>query len=839
MQASDNPAPVVLPKTAQPVNADQAMGSMPSFSSSKETTLVSVEDTRIRTLLHDSEHVHAPQVIKYQGALPTLMLPARSAAYTVTDLVADGAVVMLSTHVALLQDDVFVSSGARLSLGAPAVSTLYMASSANGFSSIIGWGGGLSFTGTSAQPLTIMSWNQATKSAVADKGNGRPYIREIGGTMTFAYAQVSSLGFWSGRTGGVAWTGTSRASSKGSAVDSAFTGDTYGAFVSRGQGVTFSADLFESNELDGLHIHRYSVQSQVTSSSASRNGGNGFAVDRATTNTLLRGDVSQHNGGNGYLFDGRPLVSGASASGGSNQPSSGTMLEGSSATGNAHTGVLMEGGAGTVVKSDQFCSPTTAIALRTGVTNAVLTGNYIDCAPRSGISVGPSAPGTVIFGNIVSRPSIGMLIRSSGAVSMYDNRIIGATVFAVSARNATSTVSGYHNAVSGTGARAVDVRTDARVSGLSGTDTSGWSHSARVTFVSYLEFHPLASLWLGILVVILLAAGWSFRRKLPDHPYPASVRSTYPVNAAEESNASAAARPARLQPAVGRHMAPQPAPGRRTAFRPAAGRQPASQPAVGRQSAAQPAADRQTTFQPAAGHHTGPYPAGGRQAAAQPPAFRPSGSQPMAGRPPAAGPAMPPAVWNAPTWAAPGMPLPAPHQQPPQHQQPALPSAPSPSHHGPEYREPAYREPPHRELAHREPVYHEPQYREPQDREPQYHEPAPGPGRWHKPATEPAPPGWDRPVHDAARWPQPVPVRLPAPLPALPPALPPGASGGWPEVPVRHGSANGNRANGNRTTRDQQALPSEINRPYGRERPADPFGEDAHDTRPISKGVWD
>ena len=316
--------------------------------------------------MHDSKHAKQPEVVHYPGALATLVLPGRTAAYTMTDLVQQGAMVMLSSGVALLKENVFVASGARLSLGSPGLSALYMASSSGGFTSIVGWGGDLSFTGSAAQPLTIMSWNQATKSAVADKGTGRPYIREIGATMTLGYTRVSSLGFWSGRTGGVAWTGTSRASSKGSAAESTFTGDTYGAFVSRGVDVTFSADRFESNELDGLHIHRYSVGSQVISSSAARNGGSGFLVDRATTDTLLRGDVSQHNAANGYLFDGRPLVSGASASGGSNVPSSGTVLEGSSATGNAHTSVLIEGGTGTVVKSDQFCSPTTAIALRTG-----------------------------------------------------------------------------------------------------------------------------------------------------------------------------------------------------------------------------------------------------------------------------------------------------------------------------------------------------------------------------------------------------------------------------------------------------------------------------------------
>lgn len=613
MQASDNPAPVALPATAQPVDPDQGPASMPDVNSDKETTLVGDEDARIRTLVHDSAHARQPEVIHYQAALPTLMLPARTTAYTAADLVQEGALVMLSSHVALLQDSVFVASGARLSLGAPALSALYLASGNSGFTSIVGWGGSLSFTGTAAQPFTIMGWVQATKSAAADKGDGRPYIREIGATMTLAYARVSSLGFWSGRTGGVAWTGTSRASSKGSAADSVFTGDTYGAFVSRGQGVTFSADRFESSELDGLHIHRYSAGSRVISSSAVRNGGNGFLVDRATADTLLRGDVSQHNAANGYLFDGRPLVSGASASGGSNVPGRGTVLEGSAATGNAHTSVLIEGGTGTVVKSDQFCSPTTAIALRTGVKNAVLTGNYIGCDPRSGISVGPSAPGTVIFGNILSRPHIGMLIRSSGAVSMYDNRVIGATVFGVSARGAASKVAGAGNVMSGTGDRAVDTRTDASVSALSGTDTSGWSHNVRVTFVSYLEFHPLASLWLGILVVILLAAGWSFRRKLPDHPYPASVRRMYPLPAPGESSVAMEPYPARPQPAVsrpaGRLARPQAArnaPGWDAAGAPR--RQPSFQPPPSRRGPAyrEPAPGPRRPYEPTAG----PAPAG-------------------------------------------------------------------------------------------------------------------------------------------------------------------------------------------------------------------------------------
>ncbi|MGH3230458.1 MAG: right-handed parallel beta-helix repeat-containing protein, partial [Streptosporangiaceae bacterium] len=292
----------------------------------------------------------------------------------------------------------------------------------------------------------------------------------------------------------------------------------------RGSGIAFRDDLFEFNELDGLHIHRYSVDSVVVASSASRNGGSGFVVAPSTQATLLQDDVSEHNAGNGYFVNGKPLANGASASGGSVAPGSGTVVKDGAALGNEKIGILVEGGAGTVVEGDQVCSGGTGIAVRDGVTNAVLTGNDIRCSPRSGLSVGPSTPGLMISGNTVVDPRTGVLIRDSGPVELDNNRIAGATVFGVSARGAASKVSGVGNTISGTGFRAIDARADGSTPALAASTTSGWVYHARTTFWSYLFFHPLAALWLGILVLVFLAWAWSHRRRLPAHPYPASTR---------------------------------------------------------------------------------------------------------------------------------------------------------------------------------------------------------------------------------------------------------------------------------------------------------------------------
>ncbi|HLK01626.1 MAG TPA: right-handed parallel beta-helix repeat-containing protein [Streptosporangiaceae bacterium] len=523
LPAPSAPAAVVLPPSAQPVSAGEPPAALPAVDAAREAAAVTAEDRRIRTLLHDAVHIFQPQVIPIRAALPTLVLTAISRPYTAADLVQYGALVMLPHNSAILLDNVFVSTNATLSLGGTALRTLYLDSGSGGFTSIVAWGGSLAFHGTAKYPFTIMGWDRADSSPAADKGFGRPYLREVGGSMTITDARVSSLGFWSGRTGGVAWTGITGKPSTGGATRSTFTDDTYGAFVARSSGVTFRGDLFEFNELDGLRVHRYSTGTRVLSSAAARNGGNGFIVSRATKDTVLRGDLSQNNGYNGFYVDGRPLVNGASASGGSATPGSGAEILSSEATGNGRLGILVEGGSGTVVEGNEVCATITAIALRYNASGAVLTGNDIRCGPRTGFSVGPATADTTISGNTVTGARMGILVRDAGSVQVDNNRIFGATVFGITARGASSKVSGVGNVLSGTGFRAVDARADAAPPALSSTDLSGWVHHVKITFWSYLRFHPLAALWLSIVVLVVLAAVWSRRKRLPAHPYAAST----------------------------------------------------------------------------------------------------------------------------------------------------------------------------------------------------------------------------------------------------------------------------------------------------------------------------
>ncbi len=514
---------VKLPPVARPIDPSQPAASPPAGSPVREAALVSSEDARIRVLLHASARIFQPEVLPVRGSLPTLVLPAGPHPYTAANLAQYGALVMLKHHAALLIDNVFVSANATLELASSRLHVLYMDSTTSGFTSIVSWGGKLVFGGTRAKPMTIVGWDRIAKKPADDRGFGRSYIREVGGKMTLTDVRVSSLGFWSGRTGGVAWTGVNGQPSTGGATSSTFTSQTYGAFVDRGQNLRFDSDLFEFNELDGLHIHRYSIGTTVTASSASRNGGNGFLVGRATQRTLLRADVAENNEDNGFVIDGRPLVSGASASGSAESPGSGAKITGSAALRNQRTGILVEGGNGTVLTSDEVCTHDTGIAARLGARNVVVTGNDVRCSPRSGLSVGPNAPGATLSGNTVSDARIAVLIRNSGRIEVDNNVLTRATVFGITARGTSSVVTGAGNVISGSGFRAVDARADARTPNLAGTNDSGWQHHAHITVISYLAFHPLAALWLSIVALVLLCYLWSRRKRLPSHPYPHST----------------------------------------------------------------------------------------------------------------------------------------------------------------------------------------------------------------------------------------------------------------------------------------------------------------------------
>ena len=183
-----------------------------------EARLVQLESQRlvyVRTVAataHWNPAVAAGPFRVATGSSYTLVLPARDTPYTLGDLVglapdtfrADGDGYLLSESIVVL-------AGATLALRPPDDSAglrIRMRSDPNSFVSIVTAGGQLRLEGREGAPVAFESWDPRLAAVDTDTTDGRAYLRVIGGRAAIAHASFSDLGFWSGTTGGLAFTGT-------------------------------------------------------------------------------------------------------------------------------------------------------------------------------------------------------------------------------------------------------------------------------------------------------------------------------------------------------------------------------------------------------------------------------------------------------------------------------------------------------------------------------------------------------------------------------------------------------------------------------------------------------
>ncbi len=149
------------------------------------------------------------------GSAYTLVLTPRREVYTIKDLLglAPQTFIRQPDGGYLLSEHIVIQNGATLNLASSGGLTLRLASDQNGFVSIVNYGGVLNVQGANGRPVKISSWNRDTDGADTLTNDGRSYIRSLGGQVRFRYAELSDLGFWSGRTGGLSLTGTDRPNS--------------------------------------------------------------------------------------------------------------------------------------------------------------------------------------------------------------------------------------------------------------------------------------------------------------------------------------------------------------------------------------------------------------------------------------------------------------------------------------------------------------------------------------------------------------------------------------------------------------------------------------------------
>jgi hypothetical protein len=479
----------------------------------KQVAIVQDEDARIEAVVFGRPRPDAPP-----GAA-TVALVARKQRYVLADLVRLGAARRSDPTTVDLVESVVVMPGAVLDIQAPGT-TLRMVSTPAGFASIVGWRGAVTLAGAADRPLTITSWDPDANGPDRVVGDGRAYIRDVGAPLTLGFVRASALGFWSGRTGGIALTGLQESPATGAISDTEITDNHYGLFTSDVNALTVTATTFRRSELAGVLLHRGTAKVVVERSTAEGNGADGFVADRGSEAIALRQITAVGNAGDGVRFNGAPIAEDAGPAGASNVPYRDFRLENSVVRDNRDDGVQATDTGELVIAGNQVIGHNDGVVVTGRSPGAQITGNTVRGVRSTAIAVRSGPSGVVVADNRTDGGEIGLQVRDARA-DVRANEVSGATSHGVSVVGAAdgSTVDG--NSLAGAGASALDVVrvTSPAAVAVGPNDVSGWR--VEVSLSEYvadaIRDHPLLPLWALVLLAPLAVV--FVRRRLGSRPY--------------------------------------------------------------------------------------------------------------------------------------------------------------------------------------------------------------------------------------------------------------------------------------------------------------------------------
>jgi Right handed beta helix region len=540
----------------------------PAGDDDKSATIVRDEDVRIAATVFTRPIPGAPR------GPATVALIARPQRYTLNDLIGLGAATRANPTTVDLVRSVVVMPGAILDIEAPGT-TLRMASTPAGFTSIVGWKGAVTMAGAAGKPLTITSWDPGAKGPDTVVADGRAYIRDVGAALTLRFVRVGALGFWSGRTGGVALTGVQESAATGAISDSEISDAHYGLFASDVSKLTVTATTFRRSELAGVLLHRGTTNAVIERSTAEANGSDGFVADRGSEAITFRQASAFGNARDGIRIDGAPLAEDAGPAGASNVPHRNFRVENSVARDNRGDGVRAMDADELVIAGNQIVGHDEGIVVTGRSPEAQITGNTVRGAVSTAIAV-RGGPSGLVKANRVDGGEIGLQVRDA-RIDLRDNVVSGATGHGLSVVGATDGTTVAGNSLAGAGSSAVDVArvTPPAVVTVGPNNADGWHvQVSPAEYVSDLiRDHPLLPLWAFVLLAPLVLV--LVRRRRGTRPYvegegvvepPATVSEVHgetrliPFSRARQSAPPPAPPVHRPAPTPGSWPDPRPAP---------------------------------------------------------------------------------------------------------------------------------------------------------------------------------------------------------------------------------------------------------------------------------------
>ncbi|MBT0767706.1 right-handed parallel beta-helix repeat-containing protein [Kineosporia sp. J2-2] len=529
------------PAGDQPVTAAKAALANPP----RQARLVTEEDQRVTQALLKTET--KPYRAKPNGQY-TLVLTARRRPYSFDDLrkLAPDTLIPQTDKSFLLLEHILVGPGATLSISPSRPLKIKMSSGPDGFVSMVAHGGRIRLNGTATAPISITSWDETRGRPDMNLGDGRAYVR-VSGQMVATSTTFSRLGFWSGRTGGVAVvsaagatpnidldaaaatgavddpvakraashtdilpTGklplTAQDESAGftsSISDTKMVGNAFGLFLSGVSRPEVTRTRISKSLVDGLVLHRNVESALITMVEVDRSAVDGVVINRNVESATLTRLEVHDNGRDGVVMSGSPLADGPSPSGAAIRPFGNNLLDTSTVSGNGRLGVHVSGGRSVTVAGNTVSGGRSGIVVSDSAREVMVNSNTVKDVAVNGIQVRDGARVEMNSNNVIGAAT-GVHVRDAVA-NLRDNSTSGVTLHAFTFVGVVAGSVADGNQLRGSGTSAIDL---VRVSGdapeVSDTDDSGWSRTVtRDSLVSIL-LHPLTMVWMGVGLLLIL-----------------------------------------------------------------------------------------------------------------------------------------------------------------------------------------------------------------------------------------------------------------------------------------------------------------------------------------------
>ncbi|MBZ5740223.1 right-handed parallel beta-helix repeat-containing protein [Nocardioides mangrovi] len=483
---------------AEPDEAD------PLAHAAQETRLLDQDDARLRKVSLGE----ATGISRVDG---TVVLGARRTPYTLQDLIRVGAAERTSRTVVTLVQSVAVRRDASLVIMSPAGGTLRLASGPKGYTSLVSWGGGIALTGSADHHLTVVGWDTSTDAPDTTTDDGRPYIRVKDGGLGLAYVDLSHLGYWSGRTGGLSVTGSTDTTAVARLAHVTATDLHIGFYASGAQRVRANDFTVTSPQRHGVELTNRSQNIRLRGLTVKRPGEDGVAVSNGTAHVLIEHATITKAGSYGLDVDGSPLADGLNSAGYGIGNYSGLTVLSSTITGSAYGGARITAVDHVAIGGTTIRSAATALAIHGAATDVTIDdGSTVESEDGDGIWITDDVTDASVTDSTIAGDEVGVDIDQSQATVTGNDITVGTGhgVRLAGDGDATATVS--DNQIDGRGSGAVSQAGAAR---LETGDGNGGDWTYRPEAVMWAERHSSAMPLLLVLVVPLVGLVFVLRRR--------------------------------------------------------------------------------------------------------------------------------------------------------------------------------------------------------------------------------------------------------------------------------------------------------------------------------------